>query len=261
MNSALLSRFDLVFILLDKPDEETDSILSEHVMALHAGPSGQRNRVAVSTRREAPSSVLSLDDDRTLADDLKLPRCVTFDPIPAQLFRKYIGYSRKYVHPRLSEEAAGILQKFYLDLRQHRHSSDSTPVTTRQLESLIRLTEARARLELREEATAKDARDVVELMKFSMYDTFTDEFGMVDFERSQHGTGMSQRSQAKRLIRELTRISDQTSNTLFTTQQMREIARRIGVSMDRFDDLISTLNNESYLLKKGGKTYQLQTAG
>jgi DNA helicase MCM8 len=67
--------------------------------------------------------------------------------------------------------------------------------------------------------------------------------------------------QAKRLIRELTRISDQTSNTLFTTQQMREIARRIGVSMDRFDDLISTLNNESYLLKKGGKTYQLQTAG
>lgn len=37
MSSALLSRFDLVFILLDKPDEETDSILSEHVMALHSG--------------------------------------------------------------------------------------------------------------------------------------------------------------------------------------------------------------------------------
>ena len=37
MGSALLSRFDLVFILLDKPDEEMDSMLSEHVMALHAG--------------------------------------------------------------------------------------------------------------------------------------------------------------------------------------------------------------------------------
>ena len=36
MNSALLSRFDLVFILLDNPDEEMDSMLSEHVMALHA---------------------------------------------------------------------------------------------------------------------------------------------------------------------------------------------------------------------------------
>ena len=37
MGSALLSRFDLVFILLDKPDEEMDAMLSEHVMALHAG--------------------------------------------------------------------------------------------------------------------------------------------------------------------------------------------------------------------------------
>ena len=37
MGSALLSRFDLVFILLDKPDEELDAMLSEHVMALHAG--------------------------------------------------------------------------------------------------------------------------------------------------------------------------------------------------------------------------------
>ena len=40
MNSALLSRFDLVFILLDSPDEEMDSMLSEHVMALHAQHSG-----------------------------------------------------------------------------------------------------------------------------------------------------------------------------------------------------------------------------
>ena len=37
--------------------------------------------------------------------------------------------------------------------------------------------------------------------------------------------------------------------------------QRVGIQMDRFDDLIFTLNNESYLLKKGGKTYQLQTAG
>ena len=37
MGGALLSRFDLAFILLDKPDEEMDLMLSDHVMALHAG--------------------------------------------------------------------------------------------------------------------------------------------------------------------------------------------------------------------------------
>ena len=93
------------------------------------------------------------------------------------------------------------------------------------------LSQARARLELRELVTAKDAQHVVEIMKFrymytcvcvymyyvctctctlppslslslpfslsgcSMYETFSDEFGMLDFERSQHGSGMSQRSQ------------------------------------------------------------------
>lgn len=43
MNSALLSRFDLVFILLDQPNEELDAILSEHVMELHSNV-GERNK-------------------------------------------------------------------------------------------------------------------------------------------------------------------------------------------------------------------------
>ena len=57
-------------------------------------------------------------------------------------------------------------QTFYLELRSQHKGRDSTPITTRQLESLIRLTEARARLEMREKANQHDAEDVVELMKF-----------------------------------------------------------------------------------------------
>lgn len=59
----------------------------------------------------------------------------------------------------------------------------------------------------------------------SMYDTFSDEFGTVDFQRSQHGSGMSQRSQAKRFISELSRISEHTTNSTFTVQQMRDTAK------------------------------------
>lgn len=57
----------------------------------------------------------------------------------------------------MSKPAAEILQKFYLQLRGHDTSGDGTPITARQLESLVRLAEARARLELREEITAQDA--------------------------------------------------------------------------------------------------------
>lgn len=57
----------------------------------------------------------------------------------------------------MSRPAADILQKFYLHLRGHNTSADGTPITARQLESLVRLAEARARVELREEITAEDA--------------------------------------------------------------------------------------------------------
>ncbi len=58
-----------------------------------------------------------------------------------------------------------------------------------------------------------------------MYETFSDEFGTLDFQRSQHGSGMSQRSQAKRFISELSRMADHTSNPTFTVPQMKDIAK------------------------------------
>lgn len=48
---------------------------------------------------------------------------------------------------------------------------------------------------MREEVTEEDAKEVVDIMKFSMIDTYIDEFGFLDFRRSQHGSGMSNRSQ------------------------------------------------------------------
>ncbi len=71
---------------------------------------------------------------------------------------------------------------------------DCTPITTRQLESMIRLAEARAKCELRESVTAADAMDVVDIMKESLFDIFSDEFGHVDFRRSR---GLSKSKQVR----------------------------------------------------------------
>lgn len=63
--------------------------------------------------------------------------------------RKYIAYAKKYVpNPHLSSGAAQILQNFYLDLRKQHHTLDATPITTRQLESLIRLTQVKNKMNL-----------------------------------------------------------------------------------------------------------------
>uniref|UniRef100_A0A8B9J970 DNA helicase MCM8 n=1 Tax=Astyanax mexicanus TaxID=7994 RepID=A0A8B9J970_ASTMX len=146
MGSALLSRFDLVFILLDTPKEDHDHMLSEHIMAMRAGKKGMVSSAAVARNctQESNISILEISSDQPLSDRLKVLPGENFDPIPHQLLRKYVGYARHYVHPNLSAEAAQVLQDFYLELRKQNQSADSTPITTRQLESLIRLTEVRA---------------------------------------------------------------------------------------------------------------------
>ncbi|XP_044516641.1 DNA helicase MCM8 isoform X3 [Gracilinanus agilis] len=261
IGSALLSRFDLVFILLDTPNEDHDHLLSEHVMAIRAGKKKTISSVTVSrlSTQDSNTSLLEVVSDKPLSERLKISPGENLDPIPHHLLRKYVGYSRQYVHPKLSPEAAQILQDFYLELRKQTQLLNGTPITTRQLESLIRLTEARTRLELREKATKEDAEDIVEIMKYSMLGTYSDQFGNLDFERSQHGSGMSNRSAAKRFISALNTIAERTYNNLFQYQQLRQISKELHIKVADFENFISSLNDQGYLLKKGPKVYQLQT--
>ncbi|XP_059471137.1 DNA helicase MCM8 [Neocloeon triangulifer] len=256
MGPALLSRFDLVFILLDQPNEHLDSLLSEHIMALH---SGKKIKMGTFDRSRADSQLSSFSANVPLSEKLKQPRNEPLDPIPPQLLRKYIAYAKKNVHPKLSNEAAEVIQKFYLKLRSQRGHQDCTPVTTRQLESLIRLTEARAKLELRKEATEEDAQDVVELMKHSLLDTFCDELGSLDFQRSQNGSGTSSRSQAKKFIGILQRKAELQTKSLFTVSEMKEVAAQARIVVPDFSNFVATLNLQGFLLKKGANIYQLQS--
>ncbi len=73
--------------------------------------------------------------------------------ISVELMRRYIEYAKRYVEPTLSPGAAKVLQRLYLTMRAQASSGQSIPVTTRHLESLIRLAQARARVDLREEVT------------------------------------------------------------------------------------------------------------
>jgi replicative DNA helicase Mcm len=130
---TILSRFDLIFVLRDVPNKETDSKMSEHILGLH---------------RRGLSPVES--------------------PIPLELLRKYISYS-KGVRPVLTDEALRRLNDFYLAMRSASEAEGSpVAITARQLESLVRTAEARARAALRKEVTAEDAEAAVTMMKRSL---------------------------------------------------------------------------------------------
>lgn len=199
-------------------------LLSEHVLALHSGgkSTSSNSDASLTPVYEQNTTLKYLFYDNSInslvtlclryRSRLTLQPGEAIDHLPHTLFRSYIAYAQKYVNPRLSEGAKDVLKQFYLELRQKYHVDDSTPVTARQLESMKRLTQvgifskvlsnrtyyfmqARAKVELRNEATAEDAIEVVEIMRHSLVDVFTDEFGVLDFTRSPNGAGISNRKQ------------------------------------------------------------------
>lgn len=102
--------------------------------------------------------------------------------IPKHLLKRYIAYCKKHSFPAFTPAAGKIIQAYWLMLRRAGGmiADDAAPaVSLRQLESMIRLCEARAKIELREWVTEDDAREVVALLKESIFENMTDSFGNV----------------------------------------------------------------------------------
>jgi replicative DNA helicase Mcm len=130
---TILSRFDLIFVLRDVPEEVKDAQMTEHILDLHR-------------RGTVPTEA----------------------PVDSELFRKYVSYA-KNIKPQLTHEALDCLKDFYLRMRSA-SETEGTPVaiTARQLESLVRLAEARARVALRDKVTLDDAERAIDIMKISL---------------------------------------------------------------------------------------------
>ena len=260
LNPALLSRFDLVFIMIDTPNEESDMFLSDHIMKRH-----RKNLAIDSSISSNTSRTCSISDQekRTLSSRLRVtPHDESIDLIPHQLIKIYIAYARRYVFPKITTEAAASIKSFYLELRRNHHTVDSCPITTRQLESLIRLTEARARLELREHATKQDAEDVIDIVRSCLVDTFSDGLGTgnLDFSRAINGSGVSKKSKVKIFVSGMHKFAHQQKRNIFNSDEMKQLMARVGVEVDNFYDFMETLSQQGYFIKKSSGVYQLLSA-
>ncbi len=196
LSPTLLSRFDLIFVLTDDPDEVRDRKLAEHILRAHEiGEKLEklRNITSVEYTRE--------DLDRESEQAKIIP---AIDP---ELLRKYIAYAKKTVFPVLSEEAKNRIIDFYISLRSRAKDNSAVPVTARQLEALIRLAEASARLRLSDVVSVEDVDRVIKIVKKSLEQIAVDpETGEIDIDYAFTGTSKSQRDRIlilKRIIEEL----------------------------------------------------------
>jgi len=268
---ALLSRFDIVFLVLDKPNEAMDALLSAHVMKLHRAEKGVNARNGnLGLGRSSPTiDIAAMTTGNTSEEALSLESrlnvsakdAAEIDSIPHALLRKYVTYARKYCHPILSPSAQHSLKAFFLELRENRDKHHGgMPITTRQLESIIRLAEARAKAELSEEVTGQHANDVIELVRYSMKSLYADDDGIAMFSNRgrKNAGGGSSGSVARTFLAGIQRSASQLSKILFSVTELQEVARQCGVPQTSFYEVLDTLNQQSFLLKKGPRFYELQ---
>ncbi|XP_010481469.1 PREDICTED: DNA replication licensing factor MCM3 isoform X1 [Camelina sativa] len=172
---SLLSRFDLLFIVLDQMDAGVDRLISEHVLRMHrykndrgeAGPDGS----LPYTREDDGESEVFVKYNQTLHGKRK--RGQTYDKtLTIKFLKKYIHYAKHRITPKLTDEASERIAEAYADLRNagsDTKTGGTLPITARTLETIIRLATAHAKMKLSREVTKTDAEAALKLMNFAIY--------------------------------------------------------------------------------------------
>ncbi len=216
---TILSRFDLIFIVRDLPDLSKDTSLTSYVLKTH----------------EKAGHVES--------------------ELPPDLLRKYIAYARRYVKPELTGEAEEIIKEYYIELRKKSAEKEDAPlaITTRQLEALVRLAEAHAKMKLKSKVEAEDAVEAVRLMNTVLERVGLDvETGTIDIDLIMTGKPKSMREKEVIIIK-LIREAVNSGEECVRYKELRKRVVDYGIDEEALEKILRNL-------RKNGELYEPKTS-
>ncbi len=209
VDDVLLSRFDLRFALRDIPSTERDIKMVEHVLKM-----------------------------RHFDEESAKPL------IERGMLRKYIAYVKKNCHPQLTKEASEEIKKFYLEMRE-KSSEGPVAITFRQYDSLMRLAESSAKIQLRDKITVDDALRAIVLMKTSLRQFgFEPETGKIDIDRAEGHVSAAQRSKIKIMLDVIDILSAEYGKDV---PQGEVIKRAMAEGVTNADDMLRRMMEEGIL--------------
>lgn len=219
MPPTLLSRFDLIFAITDVPDPERDNQIAKHIL--------EGERVGqVMAQNLVDGSHENIEESQS-----------KFEPaVDPKFLRKYIAYAKRNIMPVMDEEAMNRIQEYYIEMRKKSMGEDATiAITPRQLQALIRLSEASARLHLSNKVEIeRDVDRAIMIMDYYLRKVASDE-GRFDIDIIESGISQSQRERMKTIhsiIKNLAAIEQPIRHEEIITEAMnnditREHAERI----------------------------------
>ena len=184
--ASLISRFDLFFLITDVLDRKRDEAIAEHILKTH----------------QAGEMMLQYAEDgkKKAREPTEIEKEIT-PVVPQELFRKYVSYARQRLFPIMSDEAMKSISDFYVNLREQGKIQGSYAATHRQLEGLVRLSEASARVRLSNEVGLEDTERAIRLLRSSLEKVVTDkETGRIDIDLITAGIPKSQVDHMRKIL-------------------------------------------------------------
>ena len=235
MPPALLSRFDLIFSILDKPNIERDTELATHILQTH-----KAGEVSENILKSIKSKFNKKLEEKLLKSVLP-----EFEP---NFLRKYVAYAKRNVFPVMSDDALEILKNYYVDFRNS--SEDTVPFTPRQLEAFVRLAEASARIRLSEEVTINDAKRAINIIDQYLRRVGMDrETGKIDIDIIATGISHSQHDRMRTIIDIIHKLCDESKEGNASRNDIIIEAETNGIPADKVKEALDRL-------KRNGQIYE-----
>ena len=220
-------------MIKDVLDKTKDEAITAHILKTHK--SGE----LISQYKKKGKILLKHDQD-----DIDL---ISTPPVDPELLGKYISYTRQNIFPVMTKEAIQAIGDFYIGLRDIGRKDGSYAATHRQLEGLVRLAEASARIRLSDTAEKKDAERAIKLVKASLSDVVTDpETGKIDYDIIMTGQTHTQVTNMRKILSIIRDKAAEMDNV--PLQDVLNEAVAEGIDKERARDLIQKLekNGELY---------------
>jgi len=184
---TLLSRFDLIYLILDQPNVDRDRLLAKHLVGLYHDTDA--DDTADNHANNNPNETAGRDNEDHGTTDIVISQ---------SFLRDYIQYARTHIHPVITDLAARDLIAGYLDMRRAGGTGSKTiSATPRQLESLIRISESLAKMRFSQEVSRKDVKEAIRLMRVATQAAATDpRTGRIDMDMITTGRTQVDRQSA-----------------------------------------------------------------
>ncbi|MBI4448865.1 minichromosome maintenance protein MCM [Candidatus Woesearchaeota archaeon] len=213
---TLINRFDLIYVIRDIPDATTDERLASFVLSLH-----QNTNAAEAV-------------------------------IDTQMMRKYIAYAKQNIFPKITDEAIDELRDYYIKMRASGKGEGHTktiPISARQLEGLVRLTEASARLRLSLIADKRDAKRAIDLVDYCLRQVaFDEQTGALDIDRLTTGVSATQRNKISIIRETLNELTAKLGKT-FELKDLIEIVTSKGVTEQEAEEVLEKMRKEGEIFE------------